>query len=313
MQTFKILVIKPSSLGDIIQTLQVIEGACRAAQKQGITLRIHWIVREIFAKIVQLNPFIEKCFIFERKGGIAGFYRLMQAVRKETYDWIFDFQGLLRSGLMTFFARGNHKIGRKDAREGSRLFYSKTYAPKEKNPHAVDVLQALLEALPFDSMPQRPLTFKSESKSIAIPKHSILLFPNSRGQKKEWPYFFELTELLLEKTSFPCVWLGQQELAKTPQHDRFINLIGKTRLSDLPTLMQDAACVIANDSGPIHLAAALKKPLVGLYGPTAANRYGPYPVEKNCILQSPTQQMSDLQLENVLKATLECLSYLDID
>jgi len=313
MQDFKILVIKPSSFGDIIQTLQVVEGACRAAQKQGITLHIHWIVREIFSDIVQLNPFIEKCFIFERKGGIASFYRLMQVIRKETYDWIFDFQGLLRSGLMTFFSRGNYKIGRKDAREGSRIFYSKTYAPKEKNPHAVDVLQALLEALPFESIPQRPLTFKAEIKDFAIPKHAIFLFPNSRGPKKEWPYFFELTELLLEQTSFHCVWVGQQELSKLPQHDRFINLIGKTRLSDLPALMQHAACIIANDSGPIHLAAALNKPLVGLYGPTDANRYGPYPVEKHAVLQSPTQHIADLPLKNVLKATLECLSYLDID
>lgn len=308
MQSFKLLVIKPSSLGDIIQTLQVVEGACRAAQKQGITLHIHWIVREIFAEIVQLNPFVEKYFIFERKGGIKSFYRLMQAVRQETYDWIFDFQGLLRSGLMTFFARGNHKIGRKDAREGSRLFYSKTYAPKGKNQHAVEVLQALLEALPFESIPQRPLTFKEEAKDFAIPKNAILLFPNSRGPKKEWPYFFELTELLLEKTSFPCVWVGQQKLDKIPQHGRFINLIGKTRLSDLPVLMQDAACVIANDSGPVHLAAALNKPLVGLYGPTDANRYGPYPVEEHCVLQSPTRRIADLPLEKVLNATLECLS-----
>lgn len=308
MQTFKILVIKPSSLGDIIQTLQVVEGACRAAQKQGITLHIHWIVREIFADIVRLNPFVEKCFIFERKGGIAGFYHLIQSIRKETYDWIFDFQGLLRSGLMTFFARGNHKIGRKDARECSQIFYSKTYAPKVKNPHAVDVLQALLQVLPFDFIPQRPLTFKKEAKSFIIPNNAILLFPNSRGPKKEWPYFFELTELLLEKTSFSCIWVGQQKLDKIPQHDRFINLIGKTRLSNLPMLMQHAACVIANDSGPIHLAAALNKPLVGLYGPTDANRYGPYPVEKHCVLQSPTPNITDLPLENVLKATMECLS-----
>lgn len=308
MQIFKILVIKPSSLGDIIQTLQVVEGAYKAAQKQGIELKIHWIVREIFAEIVQLSPFIEKCFIFERKGGITGFYRLMQEVRKEIYDWIFDFQGLLRSGLMTFFARGNHKIGRKDAREGSRLFYSQTYAPKGKNQHAVEVLQALLEALPIDSIPQQPLTFRKKAKDFVNTKNAILLFPNSRGPKKEWPYFFELTELLLENTSFPCCWIGQQMLDKVPQHDRFINLIGKTKLSDLPTLMQDAACVIANDSGPIHLAAALNKPLVGLYGPTDANRYGPYPVEKHRILQSLSQNIADLSVEEVLNATLEYLS-----
>ena len=308
MQSFKLLVIKPSSLGDIIQTLQVVEGACRAAQRQGITLHIHWIVREIFADIVRLNPFVEKYFIFERKGGISGFYRLMQAIRQETYDWILDFQGLLRSGLMTFFARGNHKIGRKDAREGSRLFYSKTYASKEKVPHAVNVLQALLEGLPFKSIPQRPLTFRGDIKNCAIPQNAILLFPNSRGPKKEWPYFFELTELLLEKTSFPCVWVGQQKLDKVSQHDRFVNLIGKTRLSDLPALMQDAACIIANDSGPVHLAAALNKPLVGLYGPTDANRYGPYPVKEHCVLQSPTRRIADLPLEKVLNATLECLS-----
>ncbi len=310
MSSLKILVIKPSSLGDIIQTLQVIEGLYEAAKNQGITLKIHWIVREIFAEILHLSPFIEKYFIFNRNGGIKGFYQLMKTVRKESYDWVFDFQGLLRSGLMTFLTRSKHKIGRKDAREGSRIFYTETFAPKEKIPHAVEILQALLQPLKFPFQPKRPITLNLKSNCFNLPQNTILLFPNSRGPKKEWPYFYELTELLLQKTNYYCSWVGQQAFTKYPKHIHFINLIGQTQLSDLPTLIQNASCIIANDSGPIHLAAALKKPLIGLYGPTDANRYGPYPIKNHCILQALSQKIAELSIDNVLSATIEYLSKL---
>ena len=305
--SLRILIVKPSSFGDIIQMLQVIEGGYHAADKQHIHLDIHWIVRDCFADFLKASPYVSKLFIFERNNGIAGFCKLIKQIRQTEYDWVIDGQGLLRSGLMTFFAKAKHKIGRNDAREGSRIFYQKTYQLIQNPAHAVEILQALMQPLVLDSNPQRPLTLNLEAWHFPFDKGAILLFPNSRGPKKEWPYFYELTCALLERTDKFCVWIGQKWSKQVPQHPRFINFIGKTKLSDLPLLIQNASCVIANDSGPVHLAAALNKPLVGIYGPTDGLRYGPYPIQQHCVLQAPSNDLKQLPTATVLKAILEQL------
>lgn len=309
MQNIRILVIKPSSFGDIVQMLQVTEGAYQSAKQQNIHLEIHWIVRDCFAGLLRCSPIIHQLFLFDRHGGLKGFVRLIKAIRAYTYDYVIDGQGLLRSGLMILFAKSKHKIGRKDARECSGLFYNATFAPEKEVPHAVEILQALLEPLNLNSVPQIPLTLASDdSKKFSAYKDAILLFPNSRGPKKEWLYFFDLTQILLERTDKLCVWVGQNVPQRVPQHTRFVNLIGKTKLSDLPNLIQSAACIVANDSGPVHLAAALGKPLVGIYGPTDSQRYGPYPISEHVVFQAPQQDLKQISAEEVAQAVLKQIS-----
>lgn len=306
-KTVRILVIKPSSLGDIIQMLQVMEGGFYAALNKGICWKIHWVVRDCFADFLRLSPVISKLLLFERSSGLCAFCRLIQEIRSEFYDWVVDGQGLLRSGLMTGFARANHKIGRRDAREGSRFFYQQTYAPKKPHPHALERLQALLTPLGVNSSPARPLSLSLPPWHFNFDEGAILLFPNSRGAKKEWPFFRELTALLLKKTPYTCVWVGQKPIGEGLNHPRFVNLIGETSLSDLPLLIQSARCVVANDSAPIHLAAALKRPLVGIYGPTDGVMYGPYPTREHCVLQAPGENLMQLTPQVVENAVMQQL------
>ena len=115
----ELLIIKPSSLGDIVHGLQV--ATSLKAQCEG--LRISWIVREIFAPIVRACEAVDQVYVFERAAGAAGFLALMREVRRTKFDYVFDFQGLLRTGLMTSRARAAKKVGRTDAREWSGVFY----------------------------------------------------------------------------------------------------------------------------------------------------------------------------------------------
>ena len=303
-QEYKILIIKPSAFGDVVQMLQVVEGLCRKAEKSGIYLDIHWIIRDCFAEFLRLSPVVSKLFIFERHGGIRGFCRLIKEVRARRYDYLIDGQGLFRTGLMTFFAKATEKIGRGNAREGSRFFYKKTFMPTFAPFHEVDILQSLLTPLGLNSEPQRPLTLKMQSWHFPFEKGAILLFPNSGRIEKEWSFFPELTRLLLEQTPYRCVWIGQRVPKEVPNHPRFTNFIGQTRLSELPTLIQSARCVVANDSGPVHLAAALKKPLVGIYGPTSGQRSGPYPTAEHCIFQATNGNLKNVSPEVVAEAVL---------
>src|SRR4051812_25015503 len=133
-----ILIIKPSSLGDIVHGLQV----ATSLKAQRPDLRISWVVREIFAPIVRACEAVDRVFVFERNAGAKGFLRLTKELRKLKFDYVFDFQGLLRTGLMTSRTHAKKKVGRSDAREMSGLFYDeKVPLPADgKRSHAIDIL-----------------------------------------------------------------------------------------------------------------------------------------------------------------------------
>ena len=116
---FELLIIKPSSLGDIVHGLQV----ATSFKAQRKDLRISWVVREMFAPLVRACEAVDQVYVFERNAGTAGFMKLTKELRKTPFDAVFDFQGLLRTGLMTSRVRAKRKIGRTDAREGATLFY----------------------------------------------------------------------------------------------------------------------------------------------------------------------------------------------
>lgn len=299
----QILIVKPSSLGDIIQCLQTTEAAGRALQNEGKKIHIDWIVRDTFAPILKSSPYVQNLLIFKRHGGIKSFLQLLHEIRKKHYDYVLDFQGLLRSGIMTFFSHGNRKIGRTDAREGSKLFYQKHYGQAGIGPHhAVENLTCLWNDFNLNIQAQRPLTLKPKNLDYPwMQQPYIALFPQSRRVEKEWPYFEELTQFLLQETPFYCVWFGNKTSKNISiKHSRFVDCFGATSLEDLPYIIQKSYCIIANDSGPIHLAAALKKPLVGFYGPTDENRFGPYPLtDTNHKIFKTKQALKDLTTNQV--------------
>src|SRR5687768_16075928 len=146
----ELLIIKPSSLGDIVQALQV----ATSLKAQVDHLRISWVVREIFAPIVRACEAVDKVYVFERKAGAKGFVRLMRDMRKTTFDYVFDMQGLLRTGLMTSRTRATRKVGRTDAREWSGVFYDEKVPlpPDGRRSHALDILLQFCRVL--DAAPE---------------------------------------------------------------------------------------------------------------------------------------------------------------
>ena len=135
----ELLIIKPSSLGDIVHGLQV----ATSLKEQVPKLRISWIVREIFAPLVRACEAVDQVYVFERSGGTKAFVRLVREVRRTKFDYVFDFQGLLRTGLMTARCLAKHKVGRSDAREGAGIFYKQKVPlpPEGRRSHAIDILQ----------------------------------------------------------------------------------------------------------------------------------------------------------------------------
>lgn len=280
----RLLVVKPSSLGDIVHAMVVIS----ELKRQRPEIEIDWVVRDCFSELVETSKIAQRVFIYERHGGFLAFCRLLSLIRQQTYDAVWDMQGLARTGIMTLFAKSPRKIGRKDARELSGLAYTETI-PTPEGSHAIDILREFLTTIDCNNevsgiIPELENIFSEKYAHFLeqqIPqKPFVCLFPESRGFEKQWRYFHQLAEqLLASEPNIVLLILGpsphQSFLTPSP---RLFDLRGQTSLNDIVFLIRHANIVIANDSGPMHIAAALERPTLGLFTVTDPLRFGPYPV-----------------------------------
>jgi ADP-heptose:LPS heptosyltransferase len=307
-----ILIIKPSSLGDIVHGLLV----ANTIRQEWPNAVIHWVSRDIFAPLVLACPVVDKTLFFRRSTGAKAFLSLIREIRGHRYDYVLDFQGLARTGLLTLCARAGQKIGRSDAREGAGFCCHRRVPlpPGGRKSHAVDILAEFLPALrlPRRVEPRLPFCVPQVNPAHGPYITPILIFPESRRPEKNWPFYPELTTLLCrDLPNNQIIWAGNRT-ASCPQADgrlNFLNLTGMTTLSDLIALLAQARLVVGNDSGPLHLAAALGTPTLTLFGPTDPNQYRPYPGDdqQNHVLQAPKGCFAELSTTAVLEKIQDIL------
>ena len=308
-----LLVIKPSSLGDIVHALQVVQTFARARPD----CRISWVVRERFAGLVQAAPFVQEAIIFRRRGGWWSFLQLLRLLRGRQFDAVWDMQGLLRSGLMTAAARSPLKWGRVDAREGAGLFYNRLVGtPTNPGPHhALEILQAFLPSAGVTPRLEHPMKLKTETAYkwrlffAGDPRDTFVIFTDSRGAEKEWPRFNELTTLIFQAIpECRVVWCAGTATKPgiTVPTGRFLNLTG-CPMDEMIALVRRPATFIGNDSGPMHLSAASGNRVLAIFGPTSPRRFGPFPLEdpKHRVVEAPGGRLDQLEPATVLAALQE--------
>ena len=302
----KILLLKPSSLGDVIHALPVL----RLLKLHYPHAEIFWWIDSANAPLIEGDPDLTGIVRFERKRWARPahwpeMFRSLRWLRAQNFDLVIDLQCLARSGAFAWLANGKQLIGLDEVREGARGFYDLAVPRKNFNTHAVDWYLAVLPPLGvpvhnnFTWLPGRPAV-AAEVKRRWFTENSklILLQPGARWANKRWPvqHFAELVRALAQKFSTAhFVILGGKddhplgEKISTGAPARCLNLCGKTSLPEMIELIRLGDLLITNDTGPMHVAAALGKPLLALFGPTEPRRTGPYG-----------------QLENVLRRDLPC-------
>jgi len=291
----KILIIKPSSLGDIIHAMGIV-----ASIKKQTNARIDWLVKEEFAPFLKSSSLVDNFLIFKKKKNLKNLIELRKQIRTCEYDYVLDMQGLFRSGMMTYFAKSKNKIGREDSREFAFLFYNSTIKLSDK-PHAVDILSEFLPALGLEKTYDYPDFIIDEN--FCDVENPIIIFSDTRRPEKLWNYFRELCVKLLE--SGENVILAGKESSFDPEslshYKNFYNYLGKTKLSELPSLVSKAKACVCNDSGPLHLSAIMQKISVGVFTATDPNLYGPYPLSsaKNFAFMSENKNKD---IEKILNA-----------
>jgi ADP-heptose:LPS heptosyltransferase len=281
----RILVIKTSSLGDIIHGLRVVA----SLKNQLPGLHVTWVAQDVFAPIVEVCAEVDETVIYRRRQW-GGFFGVLKALGPRRFDAVLDLQGRLLTGLMTARCRADRKIGRTDCREGSGFFYrEKVPLPAAgRRSHALDILLQFCGALGAKiELRGAPVFREADGLKIGFPDIAgepgpVVMFPDSRRQEKCWGGFAELTEILLRSNERSrIIWAGDRALpfaSEATQGGRFLNLTGRSSLASLPALVRRASWVISNDSGPMHLAAALGVKVFGIFGPTDTVLYGPYPL-----------------------------------
>ncbi len=303
----RILLIKPSSLGDIVHALPVLNGL----RKRYPSARIDFLVAQPFAPLLEDHPQIDGLIRFDRKRfGRFGrdakvareLWRFLRDLRDRRYDLVVDLQGLFRSG---FFARATAapvRIGPRDAREGARWFYTHRFAPRADETHVVDQCYAVARMLGFEDVPvtfvlpvpagaRQTVRRRLAEEGLGGEVPYAVLAPGARWETKRWPAerFAETAERLTTDAGLRCVVVGSEgerercERVASAAGAGVSNWAGRTSLMELTALIEGATVVVAHDSAVVHLAAALRRPVVCIVGPTDPRRTGPYGQLDRCV------------------------------
>jgi len=271
---------------------------------------IDWVIKRGLEGILESVGWVNNCFIFERGGGIMPYLKLISEIRKFEYDYCLDLQGLFRSSLITKLSKSQLKLGRADGREFSTLFYQSVGSKsRHLQIHAIDRITPFLSELglaKFDENLPLDLNLNSSSRKT-VPVGSIILFPESRRKEKNWPFFKELANDLQKCPQWNIIIAGNHKDNRFPN---CIDLRESINLLNLPEIISKASLIVCNDSAPLHIASALRKKLVALFGPTEPKRYGPYPIDcqKNVIICSHSGRIADIKLKSVISAVKYLLS-----
>ena len=306
----RLLVIKPSSLGDIVHGLQVLQTVTRQLPE----CRVTWIARDRFAGLVRAAPFVHEVIEFERKRGFSGLLDVMKTLRGMAFDEVWDMQGLLRSGLMAAAAKAPVKCGRRDSRECAGLFYNRRVnLPQGNGPHhAIRILQEFPKRIGLDAEIVFPLALKPaeqfpwSSFFDGDPTQRFVIFTDSRGVEKEWKGFSALTRLILENIPDSRVaWCAGKPTQPdfTVPENRFLNLSG-CPFEEMLALARQPSVFIGNDSGPMHLSAAVGNRVLAIFGPTSPDRFGPWPPgsKRTASVVAPGGVLADLTAEMVFES-----------
>ncbi len=296
----RVLIIKPSSLGDVVHALPVL-AALRAARPDA---HIAWLVSNSFAPLLEGHPMLDEVIRFDRaRYGrmlrspriLADFLRFVRRIRREDFDLVIDLQGLARSGFLAGASGARVRVGFANAREGAWMFYNRRVRCPADVAHAVDRNLCVARAIGLNvGPPQFPLGLRDEELAAARerlaaaagePLESFTaVCPGARWRTKLWrsERLAALIDRMHELGMPRCVLLGSSadrdltgEIIADCRSEP-VDLVGGTTLRELVALLSLADRVICHDSGPMHIAAALGKPITAIFGPTDPSRVGPY-------------------------------------
>jgi lipopolysaccharide heptosyltransferase I len=304
----RVLIVKPSALGDVVTALPILRGLRRTFPE----VRIDWLVSTTCAPLIAHDTDLNECVLFDRRrlgrswrspSAARALLRLAKRLRAGRYDWTLDAQGLLRSGLFARITGAKVRAGFADAREGAGLFYTHPVVA-EGEQHTVDRNIALARRLGVDARPEdMTLQVSAPAREFAdrfvrekgLSDGFLICVPPTRWVTKLYPvrHWRTVTRSVIAK--LPVVLLGapgDQDLCAQVSDGlgpRVISAAGQTDVAQMVALIAGSRGVVCCDSAAKFIAPAVGVDVVTLLGPTRAARTGPYLRGKALIADIPCQ------------------------
>ena len=287
-----ILIVRLGALGDIIHALPV-AAALRARFGDA---RIDWVVDERHRELLELVPVVDRRIVLRTRS--VSLCRRVMALRRtltrESYDIAIDVQGLLKSAVVARLSGARRVLGftAPHLRErAAGVLYTETHDPGD-TAHVIEKNLTLAASLGADvSRIRVPLTVPASAalnvvrdrRSAAGDTHFIVLNPGAAWPNKRWPpdRFGAVAQWLRREHGLRSVvtWgPGDHTMAAAVVDGSAgaAELAPPTSIADLIAIVGEASLMVSGDTGPVHLAAAVGTPIVGIYGPTDAARNGPW-------------------------------------
>ena len=274
----RILIVKLSSLGDLFHALPAVHNL-----KVQLDAEVDWVTQSDYVELVRCFTDVNRVISFARHAVLRGLRPLVRSVRQTEYDLVVDLQGLLKSACVARLARARKVIGPSFHREGTGLFYTAIAGRRDKNRHAVEENLDVVRYLGLEVLtPEFPIRFPEAAVAQPVPR--IGLVPVSRWPAKNWAAesFAEAARRLQKEAGATIFLFGGPSDASACERiaaslgSPVVNVAGRTTLVEMGGLFAKMHLVIANDSGPLHMAAAVGVPVLGIYGPTDPRRTGPF-------------------------------------
>ncbi len=291
----RILIVRPSALGDVCRSVPVLASLRRAYP----AARIDWLVNDAFREAIAAHPMLDGVVDFPRKRlgrelrtlRFAGPLAFARELRAPRYDLVIDAQGLLRSTLCARLTGARTRVGERGAPEGASLLYTRR-ARVTRKMHAVDRMLELVRTIGVE--PVRDLRLYTtpgdrawlEGVPALAGRRYVVLAPTSVWPAKRWPIdrFAGLAQRLLDRGDAEAIAVvgGPREreqcgpLVELAERDgRVADLVGTTTVGRLMAVIEGASLVVANDSAALHMAVGFRRPYVAIFGPTSIDRVGP--------------------------------------
>ncbi len=283
----RILIVKPSALGDIVHTLPFLH----ALKNRFPWARIDWVVAQGLHRFLEGHPMIDKLWVIKKDqwkklGNLRQTMGEINQLRKDLggqkYDVAIDLSGLFRSGLITGFTKAPVRLGFKESDEGSPLFYTHKIHGSMKI-HAIDRYLKIAEFMgcrtdeiiyPFAPYDLNPPICKT------LPERYAVMSPSAGKPANRW--HAEKFGELASRLDLPVVVIASAAEAEIAEEvvakakGNALSIAGQTGLKDLLAVIRKAQFFICNDTGPMHMAAALNVPVFAIFGPANPIRTGPY-------------------------------------
>lgn len=298
----RIALIKPSALGDIIHSLPVLTALRRRYPRAHIT----WVVNRGYAPLLQGHRNLDEILPFDRGASRRGWRAaarswidFLRELGQRRFDLAIDLQGLFRTAVMMTATRAERRVGLSTAREGATWSYTDVIPVADINSlHAVERCWRVAEALGVgDTTKEFHIPIPDEARNWAeavtngYPRPWLMLGPGARWKTKRWPpeHFAALARRVWDRFGGTVFLVGgdEERAAASKVRQRLSgpsrDLTGQTTLPHLAALLERADAMLANDTGPLHLAAALGRPVVAPYTCTTVRRSGPYGAESGAV------------------------------